>query len=52
MADEKGDKKDTKDDAAAREERMQRLHQLLHDRGEDAAKMVKTWLSQAQEKGK
>ena len=45
MAEEekKGEKKDSAED---REERVARIRQLLQDRSEDAAKMVKTWLHQ------
>ena len=39
-------RKDEKDSAEEREERVARVHQLLQDRSEDAAKMVKTWLQQ------
>ncbi len=49
MAEEKSSKKD---DAESREVRMARFKHLLTDRGEDAAKMVKSWLQQAQEKRK
>ena len=42
MAEEEN-KKDEKDSA---EERVARVRQLLQDRGEDAAKTVKTWLQQ------
>jgi flagellar biosynthesis/type III secretory pathway M-ring protein FliF/YscJ len=37
---------DEKLDREDREQRMERLRHLLNERGEDAAKMVKTWLSQ------
>ena len=38
--------RDKKEDRENREERMARLRALLQQRGEDAAKMVKTWLQQ------
>mgnify|MGYP006919309569 CR=1 FL=1 len=49
MAEEKSQKKD---DAESREVRMARFKHLLIDRSEDAAKMVKSMLQQAQEKRK
>jgi flagellar biosynthesis/type III secretory pathway M-ring protein FliF/YscJ len=49
MAEEKDS---VKDDAEFREARAERLKHLLSERGEDAAKMVKTWLQQDQEKPK
>lgn len=49
MAEEKSSKKDN---AESREVRMDRFKHLLTERSEDAAKMVKTWLQQAQEKRK
>ena len=49
MAEEKDS---VKDDAESREARSERLKNLLSERGEDAAKMVKTWLQQDQEKPK
>ena len=47
MAEEQSSKKD---DAESREARMNRLKHILHDRSEDAAKTVKSWLQQAHEK--
>jgi|APSaa5957512622_1039677.scaffolds.fasta_scaffold74625_2 flagellar biosynthesis/type III secretory pathway M-ring protein FliF/YscJ len=49
MAKEKPSKSE---DAESREVQKERLKHLLHDRSEDAAKMVKTWLQQAEEKRK
>ena len=49
MAEEKSSKKE---DAESREVRMERFKHLLADRSEDAAKMIKSWLQQAQEKPK
>ena len=51
MAESDKGKKDKgkKDDAQAREQRNERLQRLLQERSEDAAKMVKTWLQQANE---
>ena len=49
MAEEKDS---VKDDAESREARAERLKHLLSERGEDAAKMVKTWLQQDQGKPK
>jgi flagellar biosynthesis/type III secretory pathway M-ring protein FliF/YscJ len=43
----KGDEKMTKEE---RDERMERLKRLLYERGEDAAKLVRTWLAQKNEK--
>ena len=45
MAEEQNEQKD---DAESREQRLERVQRLLTERSEDAAKMVKTWLSQAQ----
>ena len=39
---DKGDPKQTREE---RDERMQRLHNILRERGEDAAKLVRAWLS-------
>ena len=41
-----------KDSSVSREERMARIQNLIRERGEDAAKMVKTWLQQTQERRK
>ncbi len=49
MAEKQGSKKEV---AETREERTNRLKRILHDRGEDAAKVLKAWLQQAQEEGK
>lgn len=38
--------REQKEDRENREERLKRLRALLQERGEDAAKMVKTWLQQ------
>ena len=48
MAEEKK-QDDSKDTSASREERMERIQHLIRDRGEDAAKMVKTWLHKTQD---
>ena len=45
-------KEEPKETSVSREERMERIHHLIRERGEDAAKMVKTWLHQTQDKGK
>lgn len=39
----------SKTDRESREERLGRLRRLLQERGEDAAKMVRTWLQRGQE---
>ena len=39
---EKGEGKQTREE---RDERMDRLKRLLHERGEDAAKLVRSWLT-------
>lgn len=39
--------REQKQDREHRDDRMERLRLLLQERGEDAAKMVKTWLQQA-----
>lgn len=44
------EQKEKKDDAESREVRLDRIQRLLSERGEDAAKMVKTWLQQANDK--
>ncbi|HJP30719.1 MAG TPA: hypothetical protein QGF95_09220 [Candidatus Latescibacteria bacterium] len=41
-----------KDDAESREVRTERIRHLLSEKSEEAAKMVKTWLQQDQEKSK
>jgi flagellar biosynthesis/type III secretory pathway M-ring protein FliF/YscJ len=40
---EKGDSKQTREE---RDERMERLKRLLSERGEDAAKLVRTWMAE------
>lgn len=42
-----GDTKQTRED---RDERMERLKHLLNQRGEDAAKLVRTWMSDRDDK--
>lgn len=42
----------SKPDREHREARMERIRHLLQERGEDAAKMVKTWLHQGQDADK
>ncbi|MFH1568280.1 MAG: hypothetical protein ABIL09_09810 [Gemmatimonadota bacterium] len=42
----KSDKGDSKESRQERDERMERLKHILHDRGEDVAKLVRTWLSE------
>ena len=43
---------DKKESSVTREERMERIQHLIRDRGEDAAKMVKTWLHKTEDKGR
>jgi len=43
--DERKAKQDT-----SRDERLERIRRLLEERGEDAAKIVKTWLGREEEK--
>ena len=40
------DKGESKQTLEEREERMERLKHILLDRGEDVAKLVRTWLSE------
>lgn len=40
------DDKDKPEKVVSREERLERIRKLLVDRGEDAARVVKTWLNQ------
>ena len=41
------ERKPKKDDS--REERLERIKQLLSDRGEDAARVVKKWLAEQED---
>jgi len=40
----KGESKQTREE---RDERLERLKHILHERGEDVAKLVRTWLADA-----
>ena len=42
--------KDKPEKEVTREERLERIRKLLVDRGEDAARVVKTWLNEDAER--
>ena len=46
MAEQTDNGDEKKMDKEERDERMEKLRHLVNERGEDAAKMVRTWLQQ------